>query len=304
MSCLVMLRDSPNAPRTNRAPPVRPSQLRHLPPRSFFDMLNEQSERLRVTLSPEQIEDIEVKFLRFRKDPFVQAAREGSRYDYLEKSRGPFAHRNKHFRNFVGVLSTVFTGTASVESCFSLVNYEVNRQRRRLSNVSLAGILHSKQWHQVGHVAHHDYGLIGWLVFSSEQIRLLITHHYRPKRTRRIVTCHLLSSSRGVFVLGFNHGPNRRQWKRCPNMSESGFRFCPILDTFGHLANVRMWRSLLAYTCLMLESKACEYEIARKPFVHWLTNKSDENVNITLYSGNQFWCSCAVFNSMQRPFGR
>lgn len=57
LSRWVVLRCSTNAPRTNKTFPLLSSQLQQLPPRTFFDMLNEQPERLQVTLSPEKIEN-------------------------------------------------------------------------------------------------------------------------------------------------------------------------------------------------------------------------------------------------------
>lgn len=103
---------------------------------------------------PNKIENIEIEFLRFRKDPLVLAAPGESRYEHFKMSWGPFVHRNKRLFNVLGVLSTVFPETAFVASDFSLVNYEANAQRRRLSNLLLAGILYSKQWVQIWHAAH------------------------------------------------------------------------------------------------------------------------------------------------------
>lgn len=64
MSRLIVLSDSTNTPTTNKTYPLLSSQLQQLPPPSFFGALNGQSEWLRVTLSPKQIEDIEVELLR------------------------------------------------------------------------------------------------------------------------------------------------------------------------------------------------------------------------------------------------
>jgi hypothetical protein len=50
------------------------------------------------------------------------------------------------FQEFCGGLATVFPGTAVVESDFSLVNYEKSANRQSLSDISLEGILHAKQF--------------------------------------------------------------------------------------------------------------------------------------------------------------
>ena len=47
---------------------------------------------------------------------------------------------------FGGVLMTIFPGTASVESDFSIVNCEKDNRRFLLTNFTLEGILHSKQY--------------------------------------------------------------------------------------------------------------------------------------------------------------
>lgn len=48
-----------------------------------------------------------------------------------------------------GGLDSVFPETAIVEADMFLINLEENQQRRMLRNLSLAGILHSKQWYKI-----------------------------------------------------------------------------------------------------------------------------------------------------------
>jgi hypothetical protein len=47
---------------------------------------------------------------------------------------------------FYGGLATVFPGTSVVESNFSVVNCEKSTNRQSLSDISLEGILHAKQF--------------------------------------------------------------------------------------------------------------------------------------------------------------
>ena len=47
---------------------------------------------------------------------------------------------------FCGSLATVYPGTATVESDFSVVNFEKNQYRNRIIELSLEGILHAKQY--------------------------------------------------------------------------------------------------------------------------------------------------------------
>jgi hypothetical protein len=54
--------------------------------------------------------------------------------------------RFEKLKEFCGGLGTVFPGTATVESDFSIVNFEKNDYRAALTDLSLEGILHSKQF--------------------------------------------------------------------------------------------------------------------------------------------------------------
>lgn len=57
---------------------------------------------------------------------------------------------------FFGGLGTVFPGTATVESDFSLINWEKDEYRSWLTDLSLEGILlHSKQYFDLQNVAIH-----------------------------------------------------------------------------------------------------------------------------------------------------
>jgi hypothetical protein len=50
---------------------------------------------------------------------------------------------------FVGGLVTIFPGTSTVESDFSMVKYEKNKNRMSLTDASLEGILHAKQYRRM-----------------------------------------------------------------------------------------------------------------------------------------------------------
>ena len=57
-------------------------------------------------------------------------------------------------KEFCGGLATVYPGTATVESDFSIVNYEKNDYRTALTNLSLEGLLHSKQYKMIEGFKH------------------------------------------------------------------------------------------------------------------------------------------------------
>lgn len=100
-------------------------------------------------LSLPEFEGIKVEFSKFWKVLLVLAAPEESQFKYFEVSPNSFAKRKKHLYHSFGGLSPDFTGTAYVESDILLVNYKATHQRQMLFNLSLAGILHSKQWDRV-----------------------------------------------------------------------------------------------------------------------------------------------------------
>ena len=54
--------------------------------------------------------------------------------------------RFEKLKEFCGGLGTVFPGTATVESDFSIVNIEKNDYRTALTDLALEGIMHSKQF--------------------------------------------------------------------------------------------------------------------------------------------------------------
>jgi hypothetical protein len=57
-------------------------------------------------------------------------------------------------KRFCGGLASVFPGTATVESDFSLSNWEKDDYCASLTDFSLEGILHSKQYFELLDVAH------------------------------------------------------------------------------------------------------------------------------------------------------
>jgi len=52
-------------------------------------------------------------------------------------------------KEFFGGLASIFSSTATVESDFSIINYEKNSRQSTLTDLSLEGILHLKQFDMV-----------------------------------------------------------------------------------------------------------------------------------------------------------
>ena len=53
-------------------------------------------------------------------------------------------------RDFCGGIAMVFANTASVESDFSLLGWEKDKYRLSITDLSLEGILHCKQYKKLG----------------------------------------------------------------------------------------------------------------------------------------------------------
>ena len=58
----------------------------------------------------------------------------------------PISELYKNLKEFTAGLSCIFPGTAAVESDFSIIGYEKNDYRSNLTDFSLEGILHCKQF--------------------------------------------------------------------------------------------------------------------------------------------------------------
>jgi hypothetical protein len=51
----------------------------------------------------------------------------------------------EHLRLFAGGIATLFKGSSSVESEFSVIKYEMDDYRSRIANLSVEGTRHGKQ---------------------------------------------------------------------------------------------------------------------------------------------------------------
>ena len=54
--------------------------------------------------------------------------------------------------HFCGGIASAFPGTSTVESDFSIVKYEKDEYRMSLTDFSLEGILHSKQFEKLSEI--------------------------------------------------------------------------------------------------------------------------------------------------------
>jgi hypothetical protein len=133
-------------------PPVTPGELAKLRTHRFIvDVLEPQRPRLASIKTEADIHVIEVEHRELLRaiqceDPLREALQKQGSATSFKDSWAVCQNRFIHLQEFCGGLATVFPGTAVVESDFSVVNYEKSANRQSLSDISLEGILHAKQF--------------------------------------------------------------------------------------------------------------------------------------------------------------
>ena len=116
--------------------------------------MREQRARLQATLSEaevdkiceEHVELVEAVGRERGLKPQLQALPAGVSFDDGWKT---LKQRFPSLCSFAGGLATIFPGTSTVESDFSLVKWERDEHRQQMSTLSLAGVLRAKQFVKV-----------------------------------------------------------------------------------------------------------------------------------------------------------
>ncbi|PXF48308.1 hypothetical protein BWQ96_01997 [Gracilariopsis chorda] len=156
LSALAVERDPRNAASEARIPPTLPQNLSKLRPREFFSIVNSHRSRLFCTRIQDKINDIEAAFVDFkdtmRRDSAVQQHL-SDLYDEVLRGGNLFQQSWQYFmpkfrklRDFCGGLATVFPRTATVESDFSVIQWEKDDNRQNLTDAALEGNVQSKQY--------------------------------------------------------------------------------------------------------------------------------------------------------------
>lgn len=125
----------------------------------FLKLVEAQRDRLCCTYSSDELETLgeEFKDLRraYNEEPVFRAALEA-----CEKERHQFKEcwstTSKRFpmlQAFAGGLASAFPNTAAVESDFSVIGVEKNAYRKSLTDFSLEGVLHCKQFDSLKQLA-------------------------------------------------------------------------------------------------------------------------------------------------------
>jgi hypothetical protein len=133
---------------------VLPHQLVHILPRDFCVYLQRHRERLDYTFSNKEIENIgrQHKALcdSYRRQPNVKSSIDS--FDDSATYRDAWIGLHNTYlllEEFVGGLATIFPSTSTVESDFSVMKYEKNKNRMSLTDARLEGILHAKQYRRM-----------------------------------------------------------------------------------------------------------------------------------------------------------
>ena len=150
IAAIVCERDSRNDA-ADFMPPVLPHQLVKLRGREFADIVRLQIDRLSSHWSPQHIEHTELDFQdlcsSYEREPaFKQVLDQCNSKTSFEQGWGYVLEKFEHLKMFCGGLATAFPGTSTVESDFSVVMWEKDDCRIGLTDFSLEGILHAKQF--------------------------------------------------------------------------------------------------------------------------------------------------------------
>ncbi|CAK9879059.1 unnamed protein product [Sphagnum jensenii] len=154
ITAVVAERTEDNEAYINATPDVLPHQLVRILPRNFCVYLQRHRERLDYTFSNEEIENIgpqhKVLCDLYRRQPDVKSSIDSFNDSAAYRDAWIGLHNMYPLlEKFVGGLATIFPGTSTVESDFSVVKYEKNKNRMTLTNASLEGILRAKQYRRM-----------------------------------------------------------------------------------------------------------------------------------------------------------
>jgi len=138
-------------------PPATPWFLQNLSNRDFSMLIRQHRQRLQQSKSRLHIHQLEELFDDFKHTlhsvpQIKEAVNNEKEMGTFEEAWAMFDAKFDPLKDFFGGLGSVFPGTATVESDFSLINWEKDEYRSWLTDLSLEGILHSKQYFDLQNV--------------------------------------------------------------------------------------------------------------------------------------------------------
>jgi hypothetical protein len=136
-------------------PPVLPHELVKLSTSDFGKKIVDiHLQQLRHSWSERTVAEIEIEHrqlsIAYRQEPALKSALDKCSEEVSIKSFDTawaiVEGRFEILRDFCGGIATVFPNTASVESDFSILGWEKDRYRLSITDLSLEGIMHCKQY--------------------------------------------------------------------------------------------------------------------------------------------------------------
>ena len=133
-------------------PPVMPAEIVKIRPAAFVkDVVDQYRAHLAKHWDQDAIDQVESDHrelvLVYAREPNIKSALNAHDEktcfnDAWDVLKGRF----QHLRMFCGGLATAFPNTCAVEGDFSIVKWEKDSSRAVLTSLSLAGIMHAKQF--------------------------------------------------------------------------------------------------------------------------------------------------------------
>lgn len=133
-------------------PPVLPHQLVKSDMRTLVSNIEVHEQRLLRLFSETQVQQIDEEFaalLRaYRMEPPLKTTLDGmtGKSVSFQEAWAPVAGRFEMLKEFCGGIATVFPNSTTVEADFSRLGLEKTEYRKSLTDLSLEGVLHSKQF--------------------------------------------------------------------------------------------------------------------------------------------------------------
>ncbi|RLN74758.1 hypothetical protein BBJ28_00016986 [Nothophytophthora sp. Chile5] len=154
VNSIVAERNSDNTA-AEEVPPVLPHQLVRINMPAFNSQVEQYHDRLFLQHDPVAVHHIGQKFVRLRRmyrtDELVRATLDKATDTHTSFAEGwiDLGPQLPRLQQYCGDLTSAFPNTATVESDFSVLGWEKDEYRRSLTDFSLEGILHAKQYHKL-----------------------------------------------------------------------------------------------------------------------------------------------------------
>jgi hypothetical protein len=148
-------RTSANLSSDDELPATLPHELVKLRGRDFTAILTRHLDHLKQVWTEESIGELEYQhqqlLLMYEHDTSLKVALErcDGTTSFEEGWSIVEGRKLNRLRDFCGGLASIFPNTASVESDFSILGWEMDSHRRSLMDISLEGIMQCGQWEEL-----------------------------------------------------------------------------------------------------------------------------------------------------------